>query len=381
MKRPEGFLEKPFEGNVPLTIGVEEEYQLCDSVTGDLVQRVNDVFAAADEDFRPRLSYELLLSVLEARTGINETVDDAVEEVAGMRRKCRDLCAGLGIRLGISGAHPFGRWRDQEFVDNPDYRWVREQLHYFARRNITFGLQVHIGLDDAEEVVYVTNCVRKWVAPLLALSANSPFFDEASTGYSSVRTALFGAFPRTGLPPRFSSYHEYEVLIEKMIQAGTIVKPRHIWWKVRPHTLYGTIEFRMCDVQRSLGRTRFFIAICQALVGRLADDCEAGAPEPPLSAEFLLDALWKASRYGLDAKVVEPETSEVLSMREMVVRMLDCARPKAEELGTASYIDEGEAILNGGTEADEQMRVFDDNGQDLRRLQQRLMAQVEYEVR
>lgn len=373
-------LERRFEENSSLTIGVEEEFMLCDPETGDLVHVVDDVLEKIDDSLRNRFSYELLLSEIETNTPVVSTVDEAMEEVIKLRHLLDRICTELGVRMGINGTHPFARWDEQRFVRSENYQWVAYQLQYYALRNITYGLHVHIGVDDPELAVHLNNGLRRWLAPMLALSANSPFFDGRPTGMFSSRTMQFGAFPRTNIPPAFHDFAEYEALINKMIESATIQKPRQIWWKIRPHVDFGTIEFRVSDMQNSLEHTRFLIALSQALVGRTLRDFQAGGMEPVLNIEYLHDALWKANRFGLDCDIIGPNTGNVLSMRDAVAHMIEYAAPVAEELGTLTYLETVEEILETGNEAQFQLRLYEDLGHDLQRVHQHLLEEVKLDL-
>ena len=366
--------------NEPLTIGVEEEYQLCDPDSGDLVSRVDDLMEAADSKLRGQFSYELLLSVLELRTGINRTVDETVEAIAEMRRKTAELASRFGIVLGLSGAHPYAKWQEQKFVATEDYQWVMNQLQYLAKRNITFGLHIHIGLDDPNKAVRVSNGLRRWIAPLMAISANSPFFDGVRTGMMSSRTVQFGTFPRTGLPPHLEGFEEYETLVNKLIEAGSITKARQIWWKVRPHLTFGTVELRMFDVHASLKRTGAFIALSQALVSQLDEEFEKGKLERSVNELYLLDGYWKARRFGLDCDIICPYDGAIRSMRDEVRKMIDTAMPYAEKLGTSHWLEEINIIIEEGSGAEDMLKLWSEVGEDLVEMQKRLIDSVEYEV-
>lgn len=371
--------EHTFEENTSLTLGVEEEFMFCETETGELAQRVEEFMQRLPDDVKERYSYELLLSEIETNTPVTSTVDEAMTEVIQLRREVNDICRDLQMSMGINGTHPFAHWKDQGFVSTESYQWVARQMQYYAKRNITYGLHVHVGVDDAELAVHLNNGLRRWLAPLLALSANSPFFDGVPTGMLSSRTLQFGAFPRTNIPPAFHDFAEYNAVIDKMIESGTIQKPRQIWWKLRPHVDFGTVEFRVCDVQNSLERTRFFVALSQALVGQTLRDFNRGIMEPVLSMEYLDDALWKATRFGLDCDIIGPNTGNVLSMRDAIENMIEYASPAAEELGTLEYFETVEDILRTGNEAQHQLRLYDEFNNDIRRLHKYLLDKVELE--
>jgi carboxylate-amine ligase len=264
-------------------------------------------------------------------------------------------------------------------VDTPDYQWVGEQLRYLARRNLSFGLHVHVGVEDAEERVSVSNRLRRWLAPLLALSCSSPFFEGAPTGFLSIRTHVFGAFPRTGFPPRFRSRADYLATIQSLIEAGSITKRRQVWWNVRPRESYPTVEVRVMDVQLSLRRVRGFTAACQALVARELREIRGGRPEEDLRTAFLMDAGFKAMRFGLEGTIIDPAGGATLTMREAVESLIEWSLPAARELGTESDLRILEEILTVGTEAESQLALLDELG-DVRKVQQRLLEMARDEV-
>lgn len=341
-----------------LTLGIEEEYQVCDPRSGALAPGVERLLVAAPPELRERMAFELLHTVLEGNTGVAESVGDAMAQLAGVRQGLFALAERLDLALGLGGTHPFARWEEQGFVDTPDYQWVGEQLRYLARRNLSFGLHVHVGVVDPEERISVNNRLRRWIAPLLALSCNSPFFEGAPTGFLSIRTHVFGTFPRTGLPPRFRGQTDYRSAIDGLLAAGSITKPRQVWWNVRPRESYRTVEIRVMDVQLSLRRVRAFTAAAQALVATHLREIRDGRPEEDLRDVFLADALFKGMRFGLEGVIVDPAGGRTLTMREAVAEMLERAYPAARELGTESDLSIVQEILSEGTEAERQLALL-----------------------
>ena len=368
----------PFEFNTSPepTLGIEEEYQLCDPETGDLVPKVDDLLEKADPGIRPSLGYDLLLTLIEANTEVAANVAAAIADIVGKRQQVQDLAEAVGCTLGLTGTHPYAEPKQQGFVNTPDYQWVRDQLGYVAQRNITFGLHVHVGVDDGDRAVYIANRMRQWIGPLIALAANSPFLDGVDTGWDAARLYAFGAFPRAGIPPRLNSYEEFSGQIDTLIAAEAIIKPRQIWWNVRVHPEYGTVEVRVCDVQVSVPRTAAMVAATQALVVTYADAHRRGEPEPYLPGAFLEDLRWKGMRFGLAARVVDPVNGDVMPMADYVHRMLEVAGPAAERLGTESYLEVVSQILAEGNGATAQRALLEEVGGDLRAMQLRLLQQA-----
>lgn len=358
------------------TIGVEEEYMLCDPVTGDLVPLADSILAHLDNDEQERFSYELIKSEIEINTPIAESVEETMGHIRHFRQRVRNLGEKTGFCIGISGTHPTALGDEQQFVDSPGYQWVANQLHYYARRNITFAMHVHIALPDAETAIAVTNSARRWLAPLLALSANSPFFRGRNTGMLSARTFQFGAFPRTNIPGTFRDFDHFRQVLETYLSAESIYLPRQIWWKIRPHAGYGTVEFRVSDMQRSLARTRMLVALGQAICHRIVGELQSNRLQQDYELEFLNDALWKATRFGFDAKIVDPSDNQIISMAEFIEKMASYAYPSLMELGTDDITVQIEEVLARGSEAQEQLEIYNRNG--FSGLKSMLMDTVEF---
>lgn len=370
----------PFQASPRPTLGVEEEYQICDPASGDLVPRVHRLMDRADEALAPFLSYDLIQGLIETNTDVSADVESAMADLADKRRKILELAEAEGSTLGITGAHPWADPKETIFVDNESYRWVRNQLHYIARRNITFGLHVHVGVDDAERAIYVSNRLRRWIGPLVALAANSPFLDGVDTGWDSARSVAFGAFPRSGIPPRLRSWSHYEEVMDGLRRVRAIEKPRHVWWNVRAHPTYGTVEIRACDVQSSNRRTAAIVALCQALVVAYAEAHRRGEPEPELERAYLEDGRFKGMRFGLDCEVMDAETREPLTMTDQVRAMLELVAPAAARLGTERYLSGIEDILENGNGASYQRRLAEMHGGDLRAVQLHLLREARKEI-
>jgi len=346
-----------FSHDRSFTVGVEEEYMLCHPTTGELVPRADSILARLDEDEQERFSYELILSEIEINTPVSGTVNEAMDHIRRFRGRVRDLGRELGFRIGISGTHPTALGDEQQFVDSPGYQWVAEQLHYYARRNITFAIHVHVALPDAEAAIAATNAARRWLAPLLALSTNSPFFRARNTGMLSARTFQFGAFPRTNIPGTFRDFEHFQEVLETYLSMESIHLPRQIWWKIRPHASYGTVEFRVSDMQRSLKRTEMLVALGQAICHRIFGELRDNHLQQDFELEYLNDALWKATRFGFDAIVADPSDHQIMTMAELVEKLVTYVRPSLAELGTENVASTVEEVLECGSEAREQLDV------------------------
>jgi len=350
--------ESVFQHDNPFTIGIEEEYMLCHPETGELINRANEIMDNINSKLKSRYSYELLLSEIEINTSVCQTVSEAMEEIAFLRGNTKKIGESTGFRLGISGTHPTAICKEQSFVDNESYRWVTSQLNYYAKRNITFASHVHVAVNGAECAIHVTNSLRRWIAPLLALSTNSPFFEGEITGLRSSRTFQFGVFPRTNIPVKFNNFNEYTNIINKYLESNTIEKPRQIWWKIRPHISFGTIEFRICDSQRSLSNVEMLSALSQALVYRAVEEFNAGTLIESFNLEYLNDAHWKASRFPMNAAVIDPVKNEVCTLLGQIELMMEYLYDSLHYFNNSHVIKSVDHICKNGTEGDDQMKVY-----------------------
>tara|TARA_B100000029_G_C17495905_1_gene930853 strand:+ start:204 stop:1331 length:1128 start_codon:yes stop_codon:yes gene_type:complete len=365
-----------FNHSKPFTIGIEEEYMICDPITGELIDKANDIISSLDDTYIDRYSYELILSEIEVNTNVHEDVKSAIDEIAALRRHTRQIGKKIGFNIGISGTHPTSKPQDQKFVNNDSYNWVAKQLGYYAQRNITFSMHVHISTNNAEETIHITNSLRRWIAPILSLSTNSPFFSGFNTEMRSSRILQFGSFPRTNIPRAFKDYKDYEKLVNLYIETKSIEKPRQVWWKLRPHMDYGTIEFRICDVQRSLSNAFMLAAISQALVYQSSLDYNNKKLIENYDIELLNDALWKASRFNMNAQIIDPVTSKQSSIIQQILIMQEYIQPALsyfDNMNVNEYIDN---IISNGTESDKQIKIYNETG--FEGLKKYLMSNVEF---
>tara|TARA_B100000945_G_scaffold56543_2_gene41666 strand:+ start:3649 stop:4785 length:1137 start_codon:yes stop_codon:yes gene_type:complete len=344
------------------TIGIEEEYMICNPKTGDLVNKASLIMDYFKEKMPDRFSFELIESEIESNTSVHYYIRDAIKELSDLRTELKVLGEKNDFSIGISGTHPTAKPEDQAFITNESYNWVSEQLGYYAQRNMTFSTHMHISVPDFENSVNIMNGVRRWIAPLLALSVNSPFFDGQLTKMKSSRTMQFGAFPRTNIPNKFNSLSDYIDYNDKLIKTKTIAKNRHIWWKIRPHLEYKTIEFRVCDAQRSLENVRILSSLCRALIYSSFVDYKKGRLVEDMSVEFLNDSLWKASRFNFDALIYDEVSDDIISMKNLIRKMYEYCFESLKIFGDEDIIDRIEHILDNGTECDEQINIYEKLG-------------------
>jgi len=346
------------------TVGIEEEYMICNPKDGSLVDRASFIMNHFKDIMPERFSFELIEAEIESNTSVHYEIREAIKELSFLRRELQELGKNNDFCLGISGTHPTAKPSDQKFIQNESYDWVSNQLGYYAKRNMTFSTHMHITIPDFEKSVNIMNGLRRWIAPLLSLSCNSPFFDAEKTGMRSSRTMQFGAFPRTNIPNKFELLSDYEDLNNNLIKANSISKNRHIWWKIRPHLEYKTLEFRVCDAQRSLENVRVLTSLARALTYASFIDYSKGKLAEDFSLDYLNDSLWKASRFNFDALVYDEVLNKVLSLKDLILLMCDYSYEALKLFGDEDIISKVESMIKNGNECDEQIKVYNESGFD-----------------
>ncbi len=348
-------MEVNFGSSPEFSIGIEEEIQLLHEESFELVSRFDEVAEAAGhhEQIKP----ELLQSVVEVATQVAGSVPEGMEEARGLRRRLRDAAAERGALIASAGTHPFSRYEHQEVTEEKRYLELMEALQWVAERELIFGLHVHVGLDSGQKAIAVSNAFRTRLPEILALSANSPFWQGRDTGLASTRTKLFDAFPRNGLPPAFASFEEFELLVERARKTNSFPDYTYIWWNLRPHPRLGTLELRICDGQTRLESTGAIVALVQSLVATLAEEFEQRGSLPSESMPMIAENKWRATKEGLDADLIWLERDEERPAREAIRELVERSEDAARRLGCDQELSAVEQILERGSGADEQRRV------------------------
>lgn len=346
------------------TVGIEEELMILDGESMDLVNGIERLLGPADRgDVKP----ELMESVLEISTDPCTTIAEAGRQIRALRRTVRERAAEHGYAIGSAGTHPFARWQEQRIAARPRYRDLIDALRFVARQELIFGQHVHVGLDDPEKAIGVANGMRLHLAALLALSANSPFWRGSPTGLMSTRVPIFRAFPRVGVPPHYDGWDDYTKRIEFMVASGVIHDYTYLWYDVRPHPILGTVEIRAMDAQTRVEHTLGLAALVQALVRKIALEWERGVVAPNAPYEMLDENRWLAARHGLGGELVDLPSSDRILTKQLVRRLLDEARPHAQDLGCEEELDGLVDLLEHGNGAQRQLVVYEAN-QDMREL-------------
>ena len=344
------------------TIGIEEEYMICNPKNGDLVNKASFIMNHFKNILPKRFSFELIEAEIESNTSVHYEIRNAIKELSYLRNELRALGKNNNFCIGISGTHPTAKPENQKFIENESYDWVSSQLGYYARRNMTFSTHMHITIPEFNKSVNIMNGLRRWIAPLLSLSANSPFFDGYETSMRSSRTMQFGAFPRTNIPSRFDSINDYKKLNDTLVSNGGISKNRHIWWKIRPHLEYKTLEFRVCDAQRSLENVRVLSSLTRALTYSAFIDFKKGKLSENLTLDYLDDALWKATKFNFDSLLYDEVLDKVISMKDMIFLMCEYCYDALKLFGDEDIVKEVENIITNGNECDDQIAIYNKLG-------------------
>jgi carboxylate-amine ligase len=312
---------------------------------------------APEGDVKP----ELMESVLEIATAPAPNTAEAGTQLRQLRREVIAAAETKDLTIGSAGTHPFAMWEDQRIVARPRYRDLISALRFVARQEIIFGTHVHVGIDDPDKAIHVANGMRIHLPVLLALSANSPFWRADSTGLASTRTPIFRAFPRVGVPPTFDDWADFEAKIDFMVTSRVIEDYTYLWWDVRPHPNFGTVEVRVCDAQTRVDHTLALAALIQALVRELAEHFDSGSRLSTYPHQMIDENKWLAARHGLDGEIVDLPSSDRVGMRELGRRLLGRAREHAQDLGSAAELEGIQDLLDRGNGAARQVVVYEAN--------------------
>src|SRR5213596_1823429 len=357
-------LDHAFGQSGPYTLGVEEEYMLLDGESFDLVQHIDTVLAAiSGHELETSINAELMQAVLEIATPVCRTASDVDRELRRLRAYVAGIASEDKLRVGSAGTHPFSLFERQRIMARDRYRHLIDQMQYVARRELIFGLHIHVAVDDPEKAIQVVNGLLPQLGPLLALSASSPFWRGEPTGLRSSRQMIFAAFPRSGPPPRFRDYADYAEVVGQLEKTGCIADYTHIWWDIRPHPRLGTVEVRICDSVSRVEHVVAIVAYCQSLVKLYSERFERGDRIQSYHRILTTENKWLAGRYGLEAPVMDLATGRRnrVPVAQLIRRTLKELRPHARELGSERELEGIEEILQRGNGADRQLRVFNAN--------------------
>ena len=344
-----------------LTIGVEEEYQIVDA-EGELKPHITTLMAEHGEALGDHVRAEMIQSVVEAGTGVCENVEQAREEVAGLRANVARVLNESGLRMACAGTHPFSKWQEQLITEKDRYKMLEDEMQDVVRSILIFGLHVHVAIPDRERGTEIMNEARYFLPHLLALSTSSPFWSGRDTGLKSYRSVIWSRFPRTGIPPDFVSYDEYENYLEMLVKTGCIDDGKKIWWDLRSHPYFPTLEFRCCDQTTTVDETMCMTALSQAIVAKLVKLRERNLGFRKYMPALVAENKWRAMRYGIDGKLIDFGKQAEVPMRQLALELLEFVDDVVDELGSRKDVEYVHTILARGTSADRQLRAYKERG-------------------
>ena len=360
-----------------LTIGIEEEYQTVDPETRDLKSHISaEIIRKGRMLLEERVKPEMHQSVGEIGTGTCSNIQEAKAEIRDIRQQIVTLARANGLRLAAGGTHPFAHWAKQEIYPDDRYRIIVEDMKMVARANLIFGLHVHIGVEDCETAIQIMNGARYFLPHILALSTSSPFWMGMDSGLRSYRCKVFDKFPRTNIPDVYSSWSEFENYVDLLIRTKCIDNAKKIWWDIRPHPHFPTLEFRICDMPMRLEETIAIAALCQAVIAKLYQLHERNLSFRHYSRALIMENKWRAARYGLEGKLIDFGKQQEVPVRQLIAEIREFVSDVVEELGSGQEIAYIDRILEEGSGADRQLRVFHETN-DLKQVVDYMIAETE----
>jgi glutamate---cysteine ligase / carboxylate-amine ligase len=361
------------------TVGVEEEFQIVDPGTGELKSHVSELMAASTASLGDQIKREMHQSIVEVGTRVCNDVSELRTEIIRIRRDLALSADRAGLAVAAAGTHPFSHWKDQVISPGVRYESIVEELQQLARSLLIFGLHVHVAVPDRQTAIDLMNQARYFIPHLLALSTSSPFWMGRDTGLKSYRTTIFRRFPRTGVPEHFESWSAYEEYVKLLVDLKCIEDARKIWWDIRPHPTYGTLEFRVCDVPTRPAEAVMLGALCQAIIVKLHRLYTRNMGYRIYRRALIEENKWRAARWGLDGKLIDFGKQAEVPMRELALELLEFIDDVVDELGSRAAVEHVHRVLEEGTSADRQLAVYRDT-QDLKAVVRHLIDETRSDI-
>jgi carboxylate-amine ligase len=344
------------------TLGVEEEYMVLDPVTRELKSHEQKIVQEGQKILKDKVKAEMHQAVVEVGTDICANIEEAYNDVASLRGNIAQIAGDLGLWIGASGTHPFSHWETQLITDHVRYNEIVNELQEAARSNLIFGLHVHVGMEDRRMAIHIANTARYFLPHVYALSTNSPFWEGRQTGYKSFRTKVFDKFPRTGIPDYFENIEAYENYVNLLIKTKCIDNAKKIWWDLRVHPFFNTVEFRICDVPMTINETITIAALFQAICAKIYKLRGQNLNFMIYQRSLINENKWRASRYGIDGTLIDFGKETEVNTRALILELLDFVDDVVDELGSRHVIEHVAKIFETGTGADRQLAVFKETG-------------------
>jgi carboxylate-amine ligase len=335
-----------------------------------------EIVAKGNLQLKERVKAEMHQSVVEVGTGVCRSIGEAAEDLKDLRRKMIALTEENGLRLVAGATHPFADWREQDIYPDERYRQVVEDMQMVARANLIFGLHIHVGIEDKETLIHLMNQLRYFLPHLLALSTNSPFWMGMNTGLKSYRCKVFDRFPRTNIPDTFDSWADFEGFVNLLVRTRCIDNGKKIWWDIRPHPTFGTLEFRVCDIPMRVDETIALAALAQATVAKLYRLHSRNQGWRLYGRALIMENKWRAARYGLDGMLIDFGREREVPERDLILEYLDFVDDVLDELGSRKEVEHIRWILEHGTGADRQLAAYQESGGDLKAVMQYMIAET-----
>ncbi|MBS1765300.1 MAG: carboxylate-amine ligase [Bacteroidetes bacterium] len=354
--------------NLPaFTLGIEEEFQVIDPKTRELRSHMHQIVEGGKVILKEQVKAEMHQSVVEVGTNICKDVKEARKEVTYLRQMVAKLAHKQGLVIAAAGTHPFSRWQDQLITDHPRYEEIIREMQDAARSNLIFGLHVHVGIDDRETGIRLMNQARYFLPHIFALSTNSPFWEGRNTGFKSFRTKVFDKFPRTGIPDEFSSAAQYDDYIKLLIKTNCIDNAKKVWWDIRLHPFFNTIEFRICDIPMRIEETITLAAIMQAIIAKLYWLMQYNLSFRTYSRALINENKWRAARYGIENKLIDFGKEKEVETTQLIEELVEFIDDLVDDLGSRKEVDYVFDMIKKGTGADRQLDVYAKTG-DLKKV-------------
>jgi len=354
------------------TLGIEEEFQIVDPQTRELRSHVSEFLEEGKMLLGEQIKPEMIQSMVEVGTGICKNIQEARADITRLRSIISGLAGKTGLRIVAASTHPFSNWQDQKIYDDERYELLVEELQSVARSLLIFGLHVHVGVADPERRIHIMNAARYFLPHVLALTTSSPFWMGHNTGLKSYRTEVFKKFPRTDIPDHFDSYSSFQRYVDLLVRTGCINDGRKIWWDLRPHPIFPTLEFRVCDIPTRVDDTVAIAALFQAIVAKLTKLIDQNLGFRLYRRMLIQENKWRAVRWGIDGKMIDFGKQKEVPTRDLVLELLEFVDDVVDELGSRKEIEHIHTILARRTSAEEQLRVFDET-KDLNAVVDRLI--------
>ena len=342
------------------TVGVEEEYMVIDPETRELKSHEQRIVQEGHKMIKDKVKAEMHQAVVEVGTDICQDVDEAFMDVSTLRKTISSIGESLGLKIGAAGTHPFSHWERQLITDHARYSEIVNELQEAGRSNLIFGLHVHVGMENREMAIHIANSARYFLPHVYALSTNSPFWEGRLTGYKSFRTKVFDKFPRTGIPDYFESIEAYDNYVKLLVKTNCIDNAKKIWWDLRVHPFFNTVEFRICDIPMTVQETIAITALFQAICAKLYKLRSQNLNFMMYSRALLNENKWRASRYGIDGSMIDFGKEAEVNTRVLIYELLDFVDDVVPHLGSRHAINYVHKMLEQGTGADRQLKVFNE---------------------